>query len=277
MILDGKKVAKEVYDALQQSISQLPYTPHLHAILVGENSPSMRYIKQKQKWAEYIWMQFTLHHFEENITENELLKCINWLNTNNWVDGFIVQLPLPSHIDEKTIIHAIAPEKDVDGFHPVNQWKIVIWDTTGLQACTPAGMMELLKYYKIDPKWKNVVIIGRSNIVGKPIANLLINAQATVTVCNSQTKNIEFFTKNADIVITALGKPHFLTYEKISPHAIVIDVWFSVVDGKILWDADFENIEKHWNMITPVPGWVGSLTVAMLLNNTFLAYQRKKK
>lgn len=275
MILDGKKVAQEVYDELKNSISKLSSPPHLHAILVGKNSPSMRYISQKQKWAEYIWMQFTLHNFDENITENELLKCINWLNTDTWVDGFIVQLPLPKHINESNIINAIAPQKDVDGFHPINQGKIVIWDASWLKACTPAGMMELLKYYHIDPKWKNITIIGRSNIVGKPIANLLINAQATVTICNSQTKNIDFFTKNSDIVITALGKPHFLTTDKISQNTIVIDVGFSVIDGKIYGDADFENILQQWNPITPVPGGVGSLTVAMLLKNTFQAYKNK--
>jgi methylenetetrahydrofolate dehydrogenase (NADP+)/methenyltetrahydrofolate cyclohydrolase len=159
----------------------------------------------------------------------------------------------------------------------VNQGKIVIGDSTWLKPCTPAGMMELCKFYNIDLIWKNIVIIGRSNIVGKPIANLLINAQATVTICNSKTQNIDFFTKNADIIITALWVPHFLTADKIWKNTIVIDVGFSVIDGKIYGDADFENIQKLWNSITPVPGWVGSMTVAMLLNNTFLAFQNQKK
>jgi len=210
MILDGKIVAQAIYEEIKQEISTLTQKPKLWVILVGNNPSSLRYIKQKQKWAEYVGIDFEIFSFEENIAKKDLLECVHKLNNDENISWYIVQLPLPAHINEKNIINSIAPEKDVDGFHPENQWKIVIWDTSGLAPCTPTGMMELLKYYNIDVVWKNVVIIGRSNIVGKPIANLLINASATVTICNSKTKNIEVFTKNADIIITAMWKPKFL-------------------------------------------------------------------
>lgn len=277
MILDGKLVAQNIYAELKNTISSLDTKPKLAVILVGKNSPSLRYIKQKRKWAEHIWMHFELINFDDDVEENTILTAIENLNNDSSIDGFMVQTPLPKHINFGNILNAIHPEKDVDGFHPINQGKIVIDDKTGLTACTPAGVLELCRFYKIDLIGKNIVLIGRSNIVGKPLANLLINAWATITVCNSKTKNIDFFTQNADIVITAMGSPKFLTLDKIQNHTIVIDVGFSVIDGKIYGDCDFENILKNGNSITPVPGWVGSLTVAMLLNNTFLAYSRKKK
>lgn len=276
MILDGKIVAQAIYEDIKQEVSTLTQKPKLWVILVGNNPSSLRYIKQKQKWAEYVGIDFEIFSFEENISEKELLECVHKLNNDENISWYIVQLPLPEDINEKNIINSIAPEKDVDGFHPENQWKIVIWDTSGLAPCTPTGMMELLKYYKIDVAWKNIVIIGRSNIVGKPIANLLINASATVTICNSKTKNIEFYTKNADIIITAMGKPKFLTVEKIHPKAIILDVWFSVIDDKIYGDCDFENILKNGNDITPVPGWVGTLTVSCLMKNTLRAFKNRK-
>lgn len=276
MILDGKIVAQAIYEDIKQEISTLTQKPKLWVILVGNNPSSLRYINQKQKWAEYVGIDFEIFSFEENIAEKDLLECVHKMNNDENISWYIVQLPLPAHINEKNIINSIAPEKDVDGFHPENQWKIVIWDTSGLAPCTPTGMMELLKYYNIDVVWKNVVIIGRSNIVGKPIANLLINASATVTICNSKTKNIEVFTKNADIIITAMWKPKFLTVEKIHPKAIILDVWFSVIDDKIYGDCDFENIIKNGNDITPVPGWVGALTVSCLMKNTLCAFKNRK-
>ncbi len=277
MILDGKKVAKTLYNELKENIQSLDIKPKLSVLLIGNNQASLRYIRQKEKWAKWVWMDFELFHFDENIEEQNIENIISQLNQDEKTSGFIIQLPLPKHFNEKKILSLIDPKKDVDGFHPVNQWKIVIWDETWLKACTPAGMMELLKYYEIDPKGKNIVIIGKSNIVGKPIANLLINAQATVTICNSQTKNIDFFTQNADIVITAMWVPKFLTPEKINKNTKVIDVGFSIIDDIIYGDADFENILRQWNDITPVPGGVGSLTVAMLLKNTFQAHQNTKK
>ncbi len=276
MILDWKLVASKIYDEIKNKISNLEKKPKLWAILVWNNSSSLRYINQKRKWSEFVWMDFELFHFDENISEEDLLSKVKDLNTEKNISWFIVQLPLPAWINEKKVINSINPEKDVDGFNPINQWKIVIWDESWFAPCTPAWMIELCRYYNIDLVWKNVVVIWRSNIVWKPIANLLINIWATVTSCNRNTKNIEFYTKNADVVITAMWNPKFLTLDKINNKTIVIDVWFTIIDEKIYGDADFENIEKNWNMITPVPGWVWALTVAMLIKNTLKAYKNKK-
>lgn len=274
MILDWKIVAEKIYNELKNEILPLEKKPKLWAILIWNNSSSIRYIKQKQKWAEYIWVDFELLTFDENISQISLLEEINKLNIDENISWFIIQLPLPKHINEQEIINSINPEKDVDWFHPINQWKIVIWDETWLKPCTPAWVIELCKFYNIDLIWKNIVIIWRSNIVWKPLANMLINMQATLTICNSKTKNIDFYTKNADIIITAMWSPEFLTTEKINKDTVVIDVWFSVIDWKIYWDCDFENIIQNWNKITPVPGWVWALTVAMLMKNTLKAYKK---
>ncbi|MBW7954593.1 bifunctional 5,10-methylenetetrahydrofolate dehydrogenase/5,10-methenyltetrahydrofolate cyclohydrolase [Candidatus Gracilibacteria bacterium] len=272
MILDGKEVAKKIYEELKKDILKLEKKPKLGVILVGNNPSSIRYINQKQKYAKEVGIDFELFSFDENVLEKDLLEKINILNNDESISGYIVQLPLPRHIDEKTIINSISPKKDVDGFHTINQGKIVIGDESGLTPCTPSGILEIFKYYNIDLIGKNIVVVGRSNIVGKPIANMLINKQSTVTICNSKTKNIEFFTKNADIVILALGKPNFLTLDKIGDNTIVIDVGFTVIDGKIYGDACFGEILQNGNPITPVPGGVGVLTVAMLLKNTYKAF-----
>ena len=272
MILDGKIVAQKIYDDLKKEVYSFEKKPKLVVILVGKNSPSLRYINQKQKWADYVWIDFELINFDSDVLENTILETINKLNNDKNINGFMVQTPLPNHINLSNIINAINSNKDVDGFHPINQWKIVIWDKSWLRACTPSWVIELCKYYNIDLIWKKVVIIWRSNIVWKPLANLLINIWSTVTSCNSKTKNIEFYTKNADIIITAMGKPKFLTVDKISKNTIIIDVGFSVIDDKIYGDADFENIVNNWNKITPVPGWVWPLTVACLIKNTLKAY-----
>lgn len=275
MILEWKKVAEEIYENIKNEILKLKKKPKLAVILVWKNSPSLRYIKQKKKWAEYVWMDFELINYDYDVTEKTLLDEINKLNNDEWTHWFMVQTPLPNHISIEKILNSINPEKDVDWFHPINQWKIVIWDKSWLPACTPAWVMEILKYYNVDVVWKNVVVIWRSNIVWKPLVNLLINAQATVTSCNSKTNNIDFYTKNADIIITAMWSPRFLTIDKIDKKTIVIDVWFTVINEKIYWDTDFENIERNWNLITPVPWWVWLLTVAMLLKNTLKAFLDK--
>lgn len=272
MILDWKEVAKKIYDELKKDILKLEKKPKLWVILVWDNPSSIRYINQKQKYAKEVWIDFELFSFDENVLEKDLLEKINILNNDENISWYIVQLPLPKHIDEKTIINSISPKKDVDWFHTINQWKIVIWDETWLTPCTPSGILEIFKYYNIDLIWKNIVIVWRSNIVWKPIANMLINKQSTVTICNSKTKNIENFTKNADIVILALWKPNFLTLDKIGDNTIVIDVGFTIVDWKIYWDACFWEISQNWNPITPVPWWVWVLTVAMLLKNTYKAW-----
>lgn len=273
MILDGKALAQKTYSQLKKEISESQHTPCLGAVLVGNNSSSQRYIAQKRKFAEQIWMNFSLLHFPETLSENELLEHIQSLNNNSEISWYIVQLPLPAHINSTKIIESIAPEKDVDGFHPINQGKLMIGDENGLIPCTPKWVMEIFKEYNISVIWKKVVILGRSNIVGKPLALLCINAGATVISCNSHTPDVSLHTRTADIIICATGQPHILSADMISKNAVIIDVGFSVVDGKILGDAYFEEILAQWNDITPVPGWVGPMTVAMLLSQTYTAYK----
>jgi len=277
MIIDGKKIAQKIYDELKQKISKLDQKPTLWAILVWENSPSLRYVNQKHKWAEYIGMNFELKTFPENVTEKELLEFIEKWNNDDNISWYIVQLPLPKHINDENVINAIKPEKDVDGFHPENQWKILIWDETAFAPCTPAWVMWIFEDLNINLAWKEVVVIGRSNIVWKPVAVMLINAWATVISCNSKTLDITKYTKTADIVICAAWKPHLLKLENINDKTVVIDVGFTVVDWKIYWDADFEAINNNWNLITPVPGGVWRLTVANLMKNTYKAFLQNNK
>lgn len=273
MLIDWKKIAKKIYDDIKNEVLKLDKKPSMWAILVWNNSSSLRYINQKQKWADYCWINFILKKFDENISEEELLKQIELFNNDLNISWYIVQLPLPSYINEKNIINSIAPLKDVDWFHPINQWKILIWDNSWLVPCTPAGILEIFKSEDINLAWKVVCVIGRSNIVWKPITALLINAWATVISCNSKTKNIKNFTKQADIIITATWQVWVLKKEMLKKESIIIDVWFTVIDWKIYWDADTENINKSWHKITPVPGWVWVLTVAMLMTNTLKAYK----
>lgn len=277
MIIDWKKIASKIYDDIKTEVEWLKIKPKLSVILVWNNSASIRYVAQKEKWAEYTWIEFELISLEETITEKELINKIEELNNNDSVSWFIVQLPLPKQIDSINILNKISPSKDVDGFHPENQWKIVVNDPTGLAPCTPKWVMEIFKHQKIDLKWKNIAIIGSSNIVWKPMASLLMNQEATVTVCNSKTDDISKYTSIADIVITATWVPWLITKNIITDKTIVIDVWFTVVNWKIFWDADFEDIEPNWNLITPVPGWVWALTVALLMKNTLQAYTNQKK
>jgi methylenetetrahydrofolate dehydrogenase (NADP+)/methenyltetrahydrofolate cyclohydrolase len=274
MILDGKKIAREIYKELEKKIKQLETPPTLGAVLVWENSASLRYIRQKQKFSEKIGMWFQLFHFPKDISEEALLTEIHALNQSKKISGYIVQLPLPKHIDALTIIWNIDPKKDVDGFHPENQWKVMIHDPSGFVPCTPAGVMKLFESYHISFIGKKVVILGRSNIVGKPLTILCINAGATVISCNSKTPDISVYTKDADIVICATGQAHLLKADMTSPHTVIIDVWFSIQDEIIYGDADTQGFITQWNPITPVPGGVGPLTVAMLLSNTLLAHSK---
>lgn len=273
MIIDWKEIAQKLYDKIKDEVTLLDKKPTLWAILVWNNSASLRYIGQKKKWAEYVWIDFDLRSLDENIKEKDLLKLIKEFNESENISWFIVQLPLPPHIDTKKVINAINPKKDVDWFTPENQWKISIWDITGLAPCTPAWVMHILKYLWLNLIWKNVTVIGRSNIVWKPVTMLLMNAGATVINCNSKTKHINNFTQNSDIVICAAWVPKLLKLDMIKFDTTVIDVWFTVVWNKIYWDADFENINRTNCKITPVPGWVGPLTVAMLMKNTLKAHK----
>ena len=254
----------------------MSHQPSLWVILVWDNPESLRYIGQKRKWAETLGISFELFLLDKQTSENAVLEQINQLNNNSDIDGFMVQTPLPKHIDTQKILNAIDPKKDVDGFHPENQWKIMIGDHSGLVPCTPAGVMYIFKSENISLAGKIVTIIGRSNIVWKPLVNLCINAGATVIACNSHTQNLSEHTKKSDIIILATGVPGLLSIEMVSDQAVIIDVWFSVIDGKIYGDACYQELLNNGNTITPVPGWVGPLTVAMLMKNTLQSAQQKK-
>ena len=271
MIIDWTKIASSIYDDLKEKISKLNRKPTLWAILVWKNPESLRYIQQKRKFAEFVWINFKLLELTETITEKELLNHIDYFNKDINISWFIIQLPLPRIINEKNIINAISPKKDVDWFHPENIWKLLIWDNSWFVPCTPAWVMKIFEYLKVELIWKVVTVIGRSNIVWKPLIALLINAWATVIACNSKTVNLEKHTFNSDIIISAAWSPGLLKVNMMKIGTIVIDVWFTIKNWKIYWDADFENIEIVWNIITPVPGWVWALTVAMLMSNILKA------
>ncbi len=273
MYIDWKTIALNIYDSIKGKVASLNKKPCLWVILVWSNPSSLRYIKQKQKWAEYTWIKFKLLNMDEDVSEKELIKTIHKFNKDEKITWYIVQMPLPKHIDEQKIIDAIDPIKDVDWFHPINQWKILIWDKTGLKPCTPAWVIEILKSMDMDFFWKVVCVIWKSNIVWKPVIAMLINKWATVISCNSKTMHIDKYTKLADIVIVATWKPWLVKEKMLKKDSIVIDVWFTVIDDKIYGDAETEEIEKAWHSITPVPGWVWTLTVAMLMKNTLKAYK----
>lgn len=273
MIIDWKVIALNIYDTIKAEVSILKNKPTLWAILVWENPASLRYIAQKQKWADYTWINFKLIQLKEDISEKELLKQVNDFNKDENISWYIIQLPLPKHIDENLVIDSIKAEKDVDWFHPINQWKILIWDNSWLVPCTPAWIMKIFESEYIDLVWKEVCVIWRSNIVWKPITALLINAWATVISCNSKTNDISKYTKQADIVIVATWQPELLKENMLKKWSIIIDVWFTVIDGKIYWDAETNQINKAWHSITPVPGWVWALTVAMLMSNTLKSHK----
>lgn len=276
MIIDWREVAQKVYDQVKSEITSKDLKMTLKVILVWDNQDSLRYIAQKKKWAEYCSIAFELIYLPEETSEEDLLNKVNELNNDSKTTWYLVQMPLPKHISEQKVIEAVDPKKDVDGFHQENYWKIAIWDDSGMKPCTPYWVMELLKAYSIDLSWKQAVVLGRSNIVWKPMALMLINSWATVTVCNSKTKNLNFFTKNADIIVSAVGRPEMLKKDMIWEETVVIDVGFTVLDGKIYWDADFKEITNAWNLITPVPGWVWPMTVAMIMKNLIKAHEIQK-
>ena len=285
-ILDGLKVShnikKEIKEEVDYIIAKGGKSPHLAAILVGENGASKAYVNSKVKDCKEVGFTSTLVKFSESITEEELLAKIQELNENPEIDGFIVQLPLPKHMNQEKVIMAIDPSKDVDGFHPENFGKMALEMEAFLPA-TPFGMLELLERYKIETQGKHCVVIGRSRIVGKPMSILMGRkgnpGNATITMAHSYTPNIEELTKQADIVITALGKPNFLKGEMLKEGAVIIDVGITRVDDdsekgyKLVGDVDFEDCKEKASYITPVPGGVGPMTRAMLMKNTLLAYK----
>lgn len=281
MILDGKKIANELLDSVKSEILKADLAtknltlPCLAVILVGDNPASLQYIKMKRKRAEEVGMNFLLKNFEASISEAELLHEIEKLAENPEINGLIVQMPLPKHINEEKIIEKIPAHKDVDGF-TTTQIGNVFLGKKWLPSCTPQGIMTLLDAYNIDIKGTKVAILGRSNIVGKPMALMMINAGATVMSCNSHTKNLSEITKMADVVIAAVGKPKFLTREMVSKNAIIIDVGSNMDEnGKFCGDADFDNLENFVQAISPSPGGVGPMTVATLIENTWKAYKNQ--
>jgi methylenetetrahydrofolate dehydrogenase (NADP+)/methenyltetrahydrofolate cyclohydrolase len=285
IILDGKKISKEIKEELKQKTGELlakgRKIPHLAVILVGDNGASKTYVNSKIKACEYVGFKSTLIKYDESVSEEDLLAKIREINEDKDIDGLIVQLPLPKHIDEQKVIEAIDYKKDVDGFHPVNAGRLVL----GLPAfvpATPMGIMELLKRYKVPVSGKHAVVLGRSHIVGRPMSILLSQkgeyADATVTLCHSKTQNVEKFIKEADIVVVALGKPEYLKGDMIKEDAVVIDVGITRVKTdenekgyKIVGDVHFDSVSQKASYITPVPGGVGPMTIASLLMNTYLS------
>ena len=278
-ILDGKAVSLKVKESVKVRADELKkfgIEPTLAVVLVGEDKASQTYVRAKEKACNEYGIKSVAHRLSENTTQNELLALINVLNLDDSIHGILVQLPLPKHIDTNVVLAAIDPRKDVDGFHAVNVGKLVS-GLDGFVPCTPLGVMEILKEYGIDVAGLNAVVIGRSNIVGKPMANLLLNASATVTVTHSKTKNLKEICKNADLIVAAIGKPFFLKADMVKDGAVVIDVGINRLDdGTLVGDVDFDEVAPKCSYITPVPGGVGPMTIAMLLNNTILAAQAKK-
>lgn len=289
-ILDGKKISNQIKDEIAIEVAEMKErgekVPHLAAVLVGTDGASLTYVGSKVRSCKKIGFESTLIHLPEETTEVALLKQVEDLNTNPDIDGYIVQLPLPKHIDEEKVLMAVDPDKDVDGFHPTNFGKMAL-DMESFISATPFGIMELLRRYNVDTEGKHTVVIGRSHIVGRPISILMSQkgkaANATVTLAHSRTKNIESFTQKADIIVSALGVPNFLKAEMVKDGAVVIDVGITRVPDEtrergyyITGDVDFENVSKKASFITPVPGGVGPMTIAMLLKNTLLARERHK-
>ncbi len=277
-ILDGRLVASTILEKIKSEItySGIALRPMLAVVLIGDNPASLSYIRMKEKRAREVGMGFGLYRFPTTISQSELEREISTLSKNEKIHGLIVQSPLPNHIDRYAVIDCIDPDKDVDGFTKTQIGNMFLGHD-GLWSCTPKWIMTMLSYYQIDVKWKNVVVIGRSNIVGKPMALMLTNAWATVTSCNSSTKNIAEITKQADIIIVAIGKPWFLKREMVSPISIIIDVGSTFVDGIGRGDADYDDLKDYVQAISPVPGGVGPMTVATLIENIWKAYLIQSK
>ena len=277
-ILDGKELSKKIRKELKAEVEELKLkgiNPKLAVILVGDDSASQVYVKNKSKACEKTGIDFEEYIFDANITEKELLDTIEKLNNDDSVHGILVQSPVPKHIDANKVFGTISPEKDVDGFHPINVGNLSIGKDCFI-SCTPYGIVKILEEYNIETEGKEAVILGRSNIVGKPMIQCMLNKNATVTVCHSRTKNIEEITRRADILIAAIGKAKFVKENMIKDGAVIIDVGINrLEDGTIVGDVDFEKAKEKASYITPVPGGVGPMTIAMLLNNVVKAAKNK--
>ncbi len=276
-IIDGKIISASVKERVKAEVQELNskgISVGLAVIIVGEDPASKVYVANKKKACEALGIVSEEYALPESTTNEELLSLIYELNHKDSINGILCQLPLPKHLDEKLIINSIDPEKDVDAFHPTNVGKIMIGDYYFLP-CTPAGVMEMLAFEGIEVEGKNCVVIGRSNIVGKPMNMLLLHKNGTVTICHSKTKNLKEICKNADILVAAVGRPKFVTADMVKIGAVVIDVGINRVDGKLCGDVDYENVAPLSSAITPVPGGVGPMTIAMLMQNTLTAAKKQ--
>ena len=280
-ILDGKALAQKIQQALKIEIQalqpQIGRSPGLAVLMVGDNPASAVYVRNKEKACEKIGMRSFGKHFPAETSQAELTSAIQALNEDPHVDGILVQLPLPNHLDSVALLHTISPQKDADGLHPVNLGHLIRGET-GLRSCTPAGVMALLAEYKIELAGKNAIVVGRSILVGKPLALMLLEKNATVTIAHSHTQNLAELTRQADIVVGAVGQPEMITAEMVKPGAVVIDVGINrVVDeagnARLVGDVDFAGVAPLASYITPVPGGIGPMTVAMLLKNTVFSYK----
>ena len=278
-LLDGKQIAKDYRQGLKDQVELLKskgYTPKLSVILVGNDGASQSYVMSKKKAAEKIGMISEIVHLSEDTSEEDVLSELERLNNDDSVSGILVQVPLPKQVSEQKVLEAINPEKDVDGFHPSNIGKLYIDEQTFVP-CTPLGIMEILKHADIDIEGKNAVVIGRSHIVGQPVSKLLLQQNATVTILHSRSKDMASFIKEADIVVSAVGKPELVTKDMVKEGAVIIDVGNTPDEnGKLKGDVAFDEVKEVASAITPVPGGVGPLTITMVLNNTLLAEKMRR-
>ena len=278
VIIDGKELAKKIRANLKiecEELNKKGINSKLAVIMVGDDPASKVYVRNKSRACEDVGIEYEEYLLESNITQKELIDLIEKLNQDNTVNGILLQSPIPSNLDINEAFRTIAPEKDVDGFNPVNVGKLVLNQDTFV-SCTPYGIMKMFEEYNIDLSGKNVVILGRSNIVGKPLIHCCLNKNATVTTCHSKTQNIKEISSKADVLISAIGKAYFVTADMVKENAVVIDVGINRLDnGKITGDVDFENVKEKASYITPVPGGVGPMTIAMLMNNVIKATKRQ--
>lgn len=277
-IIDGKEIKKQILDELKEEVSKLEIKPSLVVIQVGDNDASNVYIKQKAKMADYVGYDYKHIKLSEDITTEEVIEIIDGLNNDKKINGVMVQMPLPNHIDTEIVQNAVIPSKDVDGLSDFNAG-LLFHNKDALYSCTPYGVMELLKRYKIQVEGRHVVVVGRSNLVGKPMSMMLTNAGATVTLCHSKTVDLSKYTKDADILISCVGKANFITADMVKEDSVVIDVGITRSESGLCGDVKFDEVASKTKYITPVPGGVGPMTVAMLGSNVLKAYyiQQKEK
>jgi len=274
-LIDGKAIAQQVESEVRDALAKLPYKPSLVAIRVGNDPASELYVRNKARKAHELGLRGTELIFDVSMSERQLLAQVEKLNRDDDVDGILVQLPLPPQIDSKKVIKAVDPRKDVDGFHPMNVGLLHLGQRS-LVPCTPAGVMRLIASTGVAIEGARAVVIGRSDIVGKPVAALLLQQNATVTICHSKTRKLAEVAREADILVAAIGKPRFVTADMVKRDAVVIDVGINRVDGKLMGDVDFQNVRDVASWITPVPGGVGPMTIAMLMSNTVTAARARR-